>query len=315
MSAEEAVVKYVISHYGNLVLNDSPEFDEASKLWIARLRSDYPVYIQNDLTSERVLSFIKISTLGYVAFDEKMRPNREIITPRQEVVSRLVTCLNMWRSYAENIMVTASADRIAKLPEVTTALNPVHEILLSLFEDGRVRTEDLVSGRRSDKKMMKSHQYLSLLEELHMVRRHGEEFLQGNAFVALCEKHPDFERLSTAVFSEVLRRRYSYLREVIGLSNLERIVRVGNIVYYPELHARSAVPRGWSTLVNEFAKEYEVGISSNSMRSNLYKLKRVKVINRSDGLYHGVNVLRKRMLTLQTEMPSPETVWSVPRPV
>lgn len=314
MNIEEVIGRYVITHYGNLVLHEEPEFDENRQLWISRLHSDYPIMIHNDLTSERRMRFIKINPLGFVAFDEKMRINRDWTSARGKIVSRIDTYLNMWRAYAENIVISASADRIVELPEVMTALNPIYEILLTLHEDGRIGLEDLVSERRSRKREMKSRQYVALLEGLNLIRRHRGQYVRGNLFVALEKRNPEFNQLVKWAFSEILHKRYPYLREVIALGNLERLIRVGNTVYYPELHAREPVPRDRSTLVKEFALEYPGGIPPIAMRSNLHKLERVEVIERRDSMYQGVDSLRSKMFELQKEMPSPETVWSVSSP-
>ena len=60
MNIEEVLGRYVITHYGNLVLHKEPEFDESRQLWISQLHSDYPILINNDLTSERKMRFIKM---------------------------------------------------------------------------------------------------------------------------------------------------------------------------------------------------------------------------------------------------------------
>ena len=318
MSVDEVVGKYVVRHYGNLVLHEDPDFDEDLQLWISRLHSDYPVTIQNDLTTERKLRFIKINILGFVAFDQEMRLNREWTSSRETVTSRIMTYLNMWRAHAENIMISAAADRIVDLPEVMTALNPIYEILLMLHEEGQIFPEDLIPERKTRKaamkNAMKTKRYLTLLEELSLIRRHKKKYVRGNAFVSLEERIPEFSKLTKNVFSMILSERYPYLREVIPLTNLERLIKVGNIVYYPELHAREPVPRDTSTLVKEYALEYGGEISITAIRSNLYKLKGVKIIEQHNDLYQGVSNLRTEMVDSMKRIPSPDAVWAIPSP-
>ena len=314
MSAVETIGKYVVGHYGNLVLYEEPVFDEERRLWISRLHSDYPVIIQNDFTKRRELRFIKISPLGFVAFDQKMRLNRSWTSSRDTVASRIRTYLDMWRAYAENIMISASADRIVDLPEVATALNPIYEILLILHEEGQIHPDDLVSERGRRKEEDKNKQYIALLEGLDLLRHYDGKYVRGNAFVSLEERNAEFNHLVKTAFSMILSQRYPYLREVIALTNLERLIKVGNTVYYPELHAHEAVPRDSATLVKEYTLEYGGEIPRTAIRSNLYKLKGVKIVEQHDSMYQGTNSLRNTMLNLLNMTPSPDTVWSVPTP-
>ncbi|MGQ4871635.1 MAG: hypothetical protein ACP6IT_07345, partial [Candidatus Thorarchaeota archaeon] len=186
-----------------------------------------------------------------------------------------------------------------------------YEILLALYEDDYVRMDEFTCRRRT-RGSAKIRRYFVLLQDLQFIREHEDRFTPGNAFVSLREKHSTFDKIAVAVFSEILKHRYAYLRDVVSLGNLERIVRIANIIYYDELHAGSAVPRTRETLLNEFELEYETSISPSSMRTNLYKLRTVEVVQRSGKLYHGVTSLRERMMALESQIPSPEAVWSIP---
>ncbi|MHA1742037.1 MAG: hypothetical protein ACTSVD_08105 [Candidatus Thorarchaeota archaeon] len=312
MNVQEIVTKHTLTHYGNLVRAGEPQFDSRRKLWIVELFSDYPIVIQDDLESKRKLYFMKIKPLGFLVFNEQMRLNRDLTTTREKVVSRLSEYLHQWRSYAERLLMAASSDRIARLPEVATALNPVYEILLALYEDGQARLSDFISSR-SSKREMKIRQYFALLGEMGFLRSYEDGFAPGNAFTSILETTSSFDDLTLAVFSEILKHRYSYLRNVVSLGNLERIVRIANIVYYDEIHTQAAIPRSRETLRSQFQLEYGTTISLNSIRTNLYKLHRVDVVRRTKNLYHGVGSVRKKMLELESQIPSPDKVWSIPQ--
>ncbi|MCF2136882.1 MAG: hypothetical protein K9W43_06510 [Candidatus Thorarchaeota archaeon] len=313
MNSRETITKFVITHYGNLIRNDDPTYDEVSRRWIARLQSDYPIIIHNDLTSETRIRFLKVSPLGYVVFNEQFHPHPDLITPRETIVSRLRSYLHMWRSYTESLLLRSSADKIAQLPEVLTALNPVYEILLTLYEEEHVNLTDFSIEGKTKGRKKKMRKYIALLQELEVLRPSDHYYVPGNLFVMLLEKQLSFENITTAVMSEILRRKYEFLREVMSLGNLERIIRVANIVYYTELHTKSEVPRSWSTLMKEFSCEYDTSISPSSIKLNLYKLVKVGVIGKSKSLYHGTSELRSKMIEMWGKKPSPDTIWRIPK--
>ncbi len=313
MSIERAVDDYVMRNYGHLVLNTTPEFDEESGLWISRLHSDYPILIQDDREKKRRIQFLKVNVLGYVTFTEKLQLVPEKTTTEEDLEGKLTTFLDMWRSYAERVVISATADRVAGLWEVSSALNPIYEIVNFVWDNEYV-TLDYFEGDRSRSKSKIKH-YLSLLEDLNLLRNYEGRYVAGNLFVTLREQTDYFQDFLTSVYSEVLRKRYPYLKQVVGHSSLETVIHIGNVVYYPELYAREAVPRNKSTLIDEYALEYGSRISAPRLSGYLRKLREIDVIDEENGLYSGTDSLREKMFSIQKEIESPDQVWDVPCPV
>ncbi len=313
MNIQEDIVSYLIQNYGHLVLSDSPEYNEELELWISKLHSDYPILIQDDKKGKKEIHFIKIHSLGYIVFNSQKQIVRDKTTSDEQVVLRIETYLDMWRTYAENIVVSASAERIAKLSEVSNVLNPIYEIItfvsdsnfISLFHFEKERTD----------KRRKAKQYLAMLEDLKLLRRHDNGYVPGNLFVALKEQTDAYDQFMESIYATILKHRYSFLRNVLNLSNLETVIRIANIVYYPELHTRESVPRDRKTLVREYTLEYRLEITEPRMSGYLKKLEELDVIRIESGFYQGNDELRTKMFDIQKSIESPESLWSVPIPV
>jgi hypothetical protein len=312
MMGQEVIDHYVIRNYGNSILNDPPEFSEERSMWISRLRSDYPIRIHDDRRSSRTLKFIKVPELGYVVFDDMLHLKKDLTSTPEEVEIQLENYLNMWRAHVENLVVSATADKIASLPEVMNSLNPIYEIVNYVLEDGYI-TIDMLD--RSDS--AKSNRYISLLEQMGIIRKHEEKYVEGNALVTLQDLCRDkgFNDLVTKNNAMILESHYSYLRHVIQLTSLQRLINVENIVYYPEFYMKDAVPRDRKRLLQEYNLEYRAEIAPPSLSSNLRKLRDLEIIERTDSLYHGTKDIRNHVLELYQSVPSPETVWSVASPI
>lgn len=313
MSEEQIVDEYVIQNYGHLVLNDPPEFDDDSSLWISKLHSNYPILIQNDKTKKREVQFLKVNVLGYVTFNKEMHLVSDRTTTEDELETKLTAFLDMWRSYAERIVISATADRIAGLWEVSSALNPIYEIMNFVMENDAITLAYFESDRSRQRSKVKH--YISILEDLKLLRKYEGRYVAGNLFVSLRKRTDTFHDLMNAVYSEVLRKRYSYLKQVVGHTSLETVIRIGNVVYYPELHAREAVPRDRNTLIDEYAREYGSQISAPRLTGYLRKLREIEVIEEDGGLYFGAHGLRDKMFSIQKEIEPPSQVWDVPCPV
>ncbi|MBD3405650.1 MAG: hypothetical protein GF411_05910 [Candidatus Lokiarchaeota archaeon] len=313
MEARRQIEEYIFKSYGHLVLHDPPKFDKERALWITNLRSDYPILIRDDKRMTKTLKFLKIHSLGHVVFDKQLHLIESKTTEEEEIEDRVRKYLDMWRSYAEDIVVKASAERIASLGEVRLSLNPIFEIINFIDINGSISRSQIFE--RMSKKKNKMSRYLSLLQDLEIVRPHEAHFQPGNLFVALKERFPsDFDKFISSIFSEILRKRYSYLRDIIQTQNLSKLISVENIIYYPEIHTEEAIPRDYKTLVKEYRTEYQSPISEPAIAGYLRKLEQIELIDEENGLYHGTQDMRERISELRTETTSPESIWSIPSP-
>jgi hypothetical protein len=301
MSAISAVRKYVIQHYGNLISVDEPEFDTRDKTWVAELRSDYPRIIHDDRSpNERILKFLSLRRLGTIKIGENLEPLEA--TSRETCVNNLSCFLDMWQERAERIIVKASSDNLANINEARWVLGKIGTII------SRLKLNNVILDSELDalpiKEAGKLRRYLQLLEGLDIVNRKDNGYSYGNMFTELSVKAKnDFEKLSTAILSHIIKERYSALRETFGISQLETFVHVDSCYYRPALEAERLIY--WNA--DSFA-EHVMMFYGN--KSKVYfrlpyifeELVNVKALEHEDQFYFGNEKLFKEMQTLKDEM-------------
>jgi len=301
MSAVSAVRKYAIQHYGNLISVGEPEFDSSAKMWVAELRSDYPRIIHDDRSpDERILKFLSLRRLGTIKVGENFEPLEA--TSREDCVNNLSCFLNMWQERAERIIIKASSDNLANINEARWVLGKIGTIISRLkFKNVILDAEiDTLSGKEA----AKLRRYLRLLESLDIVVHKDDGYFYGNMFTELCARvNNNFEKLSTAILSHIIKERYSALRETFGISQLEPFVHVDSCYYRPALEAERLIYWNFDSFADHCAMLY-------GNRSKVYfrlpyileELVNVKALEYEDRFYFGNEELFGQMQNLRDEM-------------
>ena len=298
MSVTSEIHKYVLQNYGNLISFSKPVFDEENKTWIAQLKTDYPRLIQDDsVPDERILRFLTMKNLGMVRLSEDLKHIEA--TPRDDCIGKLSTFLKTWQERAERIIVTASSDQLAKLGETQWILAPVRMIVSNLLQKEVIYYGELERERPNRRKRLE--QYLGLLEGLHLVRKIEKGYTYGNLFTVLQEKARGFEDFKTAVISCVLRERYSMIREVFDISQLETFVHVDSCYYRPALEAEKILHFKRDTIINHYLTFYGRK-SPMRLAYILNELVGTNALERSGKYYCANEELFGNMLDMKSEL-------------
>jgi hypothetical protein len=84
--------------------------------------------------------------------------------------------------------------------------------------------------------------YLELLLELDIIRRVKGGYVHGNTYVGLLEKvKNDSRKLKTVLLSHVIKQKYSTLRQVFGIRQLEPFIHLANAYYSASLEAERLI--------------------------------------------------------------------------
>ena len=81
---EQAVQRLLFGHYGDLIIADTPMFDATKQAYVANLRSDYPIMVQDDKMQETKLHILKVDRLGSVYIDKDLKIMQEKTTSRDK---------------------------------------------------------------------------------------------------------------------------------------------------------------------------------------------------------------------------------------
>ena len=173
-----------------------------------------------------------------------MDDNSHIIdaTSRKNCDDQLSSRLDLWKRQTERIVINASSDVFAKIEESIHVLNPLELILDQLVrtvKDSEIKilNSDIDEQNNPDRIM----QYLELLLELEIARRVQGGYIHGNACVGLLEKTNTSKNLKTSLLSYVIAQKYSTLRQVFSITQLEPYVHLANAYYSASLEAEKLI--------------------------------------------------------------------------
>jgi len=269
---EYIIKKHMIENYGDLIVADEPIFDENTKVWKVQLCSTYPRIIEDLESKEIIIRFLNLKDLGTIEINE----NLKIVdaTSNQKCEHQLTSRIDIWKQQAEKIVATASSDVFAKIAESIHVLNPLWLVLGEIIKLDQVHN-NLLEGDEIDqqRRPYKIRQYLELLVELDIVRKVDNDYTYGNVYVGLLENNDreNFHELQVMLLSHVIKRKYSTLRQVFGITQLEPFVHLANAYYWPSLDAEKLIHTTRSHLYQRF-QDYYNGVSSWDFNSKLSEL-------------------------------------------
>jgi hypothetical protein len=233
---------------------NKPTFNNRTKTWVVELRSTYPRIIQDERSNEVMVRYLDLRDLGAVKFNE----NLEITdaTSLESCEQQLVSRLNLWRNQSEQIVLKASSEVFGKIAEGEHVLNPIVEILDRLAKcQGKftISEEEISDQPRPSKK----REYLQLLEELEIVKKIDDGYTYGSMYVGILEgaKSKGLEP-QTALISYVIERKYSTLRQVYGIAQLEPYVKLANSFYWPCLDVEKLIHTTRNRLIERLRDYY-----------------------------------------------------------
>lgn len=300
MSVPREISRYVRLHYGNLVTFDEPMFAEGR--WETDLKVDYPVVIQDDRTSERMIRFLSFKSLGHLRFTQDFRVIER--TSNEECAELLSAHLAKWRKRTEKIVVEASADNLARVGRMREVLHPIEVIVHSLLDDDTISQVEIAQWRRPER----SKQYLSLLEQSEVVQRTETGYTYGNAFTSIQKRvrqqNPEdyYDAVVESVIAYIIKRNYSVLRQVFQVSRLEPIVHMDNCYYEPTLQAEKLLYKKEQTLVDRYNSIYP-RVSRAELKPVLHELVRVDTLTKEGEYFYGKNNLFTEMQQMQNALP------------
>ena len=267
---EFAIKKYVVNHYGDLIIPDKPIFDDKTKIWMAQLRSTYPRIVTDDVSGEVLVGFLELKDLGTIRLDDNLHITDA--TSRKNCDNQLSFRLDLWKQQTERIVIIASSEVFAKIEESIHVLNPLELILDQLIrtvEDNEIKILDSdIHEQNNPNRIM---QYLELLLELEIVRRVQGGYIHGNVYVGLLENKHISKNLKTSLLSYVIAQKYSTLRQVFGITQLEPYVHLANAYYSASLEAEKLIHISQPHLYQRYQNFYKK-ISRWAFNSKLNEL-------------------------------------------
>jgi hypothetical protein len=301
-NATEKVKEYALSYYGNLFSTEEPIFDDKEKLWKARLVSNYPRLIMNDQPEERFIRVLPMKGLGTICLNENLQFIKDCSSRREDSVHMVNSYLDIWRDQVENIIVSASSLQLAKTHPARTFLHPANMILSNFRQkkDNVITFEELEKLRRRHSKI---ERWVSLLEDLELIKKVDEGYIYGDTFPKLEIKvttNADFETLSMAY---ILENSYPLLKGIFHIQQFEPLVHLDSCYYRPALEAEEIIFQSEISLFKRFVSDYSFRPTSE-LRHVLFDLQKSEALRCKGSYYFANNEIFEEMLTLKNEAPA-----------
>jgi len=290
--------EHILSHYGNLLSIDETVFDEREKLWIVKLKTDYPRVIKNDDPEERFVRTLLIKDLGTLLINEDLVVLKNSSTSRSECVTILRTRLKTWEERAENIIVKTSAFQLANTGIARVFLNPISTILSNFLQEEEtiISFEELENLRKTERYSLWMH----LLEDLQLVRKEEDGYVYGNMFTEIRRKVENEHEFLIHVLAYVLQERYPVLKEVFKLRQFETLVHLDSCYYRPALEAKKILYQKAESLINRYLASYRYRPKMELM-GVLFDLWGSQALKRRGKYYYANEELFEKMLMMSEE--------------
>lgn len=301
---ERVAHRHAFSNYGDLVLVDKPEYDKRENLYVSRLRSDYPLLIQDDLIPEkRTMHILKIENLGNISINSDNQIVKEKTSSREDIIANLNLFFKLWKERAERIVISASSHNLVRITESSHFFDPMESVLFYLWDEQKIHDED-IKAQRDPKRRKRIKLYLNLLEGLELVRRVDDGYCEGNKFISLKEEvNHNEEEFRNVVLSHIIRERYTTLRDVFQLEFLEPTIHIDNSIYLPELESEQTVYRNMRSISMDYSYYYGRSVNPLDLKLILKRLVKAEAITQKGRYYSGNEQLLRSMVDMKKKMP------------
>jgi len=141
------------------------------------------------------------------------------------------------------------------------------------------------------------------LAELEIVKEAEGGYTYGNTYAGLLEasdnKNP--HKLQTTLLSHVIRSKYSTLRQVFGITQLEPFIHLANVYYWNSLDAEKLIHTTRSHLYQKFQEIYS-RVTSWDFDSKLDELTNNGALHYENGYFIGDKDQFDTMLKLKQQV-------------
>ncbi len=290
--------RYVDRNYGDAITADEPVYYENQKFWIAELKSDYPRMIRDDLKRESFVKFLTLKDLGEIKLTND---NHIIATPREELIERLQSRLRQWQEMAQEIVLSSSADELARLGALKDSIAPIVVVVRYLASKDRHEITDEQVEREHGTTL----KWIEFLVQIKLLDRTDSGFTYSSLFAQLEKETADkgVEEFVNHVVAYIMKNYYNTIRQVFRVWRFETYLHAATCYYAPSIQAGRMLHRSEESLMALYHKWYSKTYSILRFQSILQELKNQGVLTQVDGYWYGSNEIWGRLKPLIQTIP------------
>lgn len=304
--------EHVNKTYGNLIQLDDPLYLVSDELWNVNLKCLYPkIIVDDNIPPNRELYFVTFSNLGTV----KVNKNMEIVyhTSRKEVLNNIDNNENIYNDRLEKIIIKASSSNLVFTPTVQHFLNPLRRILSTILLTGKITSDEIRVFPNIDR----AHEWIYLLEQSEIIKKTKRGYEYDSMWTMLLDESNNIHKnfitkiektfrlprdkdtlLLNLIMSYILEEHFSYIREVMQLKGISRILNVNSIYYRPCINSEKTLKFKPNTILYEYNKRY-TKLQFPLISSTITELMSVGLLNYNDGLLNGSDIHLNAMMKLE----------------
>lgn len=258
------------------------EFEDKSKTYF--IGAHCPQLLEDTKENRRVIKFLEFPDIFSLSVVEEKSKWKIDIPPRNEIAERIEKQVSNLVFTVEQSLLKASYGNLIDIPTIQTSINPISEILNSLYQRAKLDADILFEIEKS--RGARTKKYLHLLESLEIIRKNKEsqEYTFGNRFIQIEKtlEKADKKRLFKQILSIVIKEGYSYLTECLNLMSITPFLRWSNSYYFPSHQMDNLLHMKRDDIYTYYRQVYP----------NVGRPKKIKFENQLSQII-GVNILRE----------------------
>lgn len=276
---EEELERELLTRIGNGVFVERIDQTTGNAVQ-AKVGAVVPEVVQDPSTDEKVVSFLRHEGVTRLRFTEDEDQMLSEPLDRDAFASKLEDKRQNLVRKAEETLLDATKEKIAKVQPVGVGLNPVREILIQVNENDSFQiTKE------------KHRRYVPLLSGLGYVEADGSILRPGEALLKFEQAEGEilnYPEFYDALLGEILERGYSELVENLGVQHLTPIVRLATTYYWLSAQYGEPLdlsPGDFQTSVKKLHRDYS--IQRRRVDNYLIEMDRAGILSRTNGSYTG----------------------------
>ena len=304
--------EHVSKTYGNLIQYDDPSFSEINELWNVNLKSLYPkIIIDDNIPPTREMYFVTFSNLGNI----KINNNFEIVsyTSRKEILNNIDNNLKIYNDRLERIIIKSSSSNLIFTPTLQHFFNPLRRILSTILLTGKITSDEISVFPKTDR----AYEWIYLLEQSDIVKKTKNGFEYSNMWTMLLNESNNIRKnfilklerttrlprdkdtiLLNLIMSYLLEEYFTYIRDVMHLRGISRIINVNSTYYRPCVNSEKILKFKPTTILYEYNKMYP-NLKFPLISSAITELMSVGLLNYKDGLLDGSDIHLSEMMKFE----------------
>ena len=234
---------------------------------------------------------------------------------RNTILEQLNKYLNIWSDRVEQVIIKASSNNLAFSPTIQHFLNPVRRIISTILLTGEISNKDLNAFPKTDRAL----EWIYLLQNLEIIKQTEYGYKYGDMWSMLYDSTSSLEKklkeryyqLDTIlhtynraslfqylIMSYLLEENYGYIKDVMNLKGISRILNVNTCYYKPCLEAQKLLQFKPKTILFNYTREYGK-LKFPLISSAIMELITVGLLEYKKGLLYGSEPHFEQMLNLE----------------